>query len=161
MSSRVPTRSAAGRAVAIRVWHRYTAPAERVFDAWLDPGIARKWLFATASRPMTHVRIDARVPGSFHFAERRNGERVVHSGEYVEIVPPRRLVFTLGGDGRQQAVTRVTVEIAPRRSGCELALTHEDVPADRAEHAEGRWTGMLYGLGMTLEPVSDISGRAP
>jgi uncharacterized protein YndB with AHSA1/START domain len=158
MRSRISSRSAAGRAVAIRVRHRYTVPPERVFDAWLDPGIAGKWLFATASRPMTHVRIDARVPGSFHFAERRNGARVEHSGEYVEIVPPRRLGFTLGLEG---VITRVTVEIAPRKGGCELALTHADVPAERAEHTEARWSGILYGLGVMLEPDSEIARREP
>jgi uncharacterized protein YndB with AHSA1/START domain len=147
--------------VAIRVRRRFAVPPERVFDAWLDPGIAGKWLFATASRPMTHVRIDARVPGSFHFAERRNGERVEHAGEYVEIVPPRRLVFTLVLEDRPRVVTRVTVEVAPRKTGCELALTHENVPVDRAEHAEARWIGILYGLGVTLEPASDIARREP
>jgi uncharacterized protein YndB with AHSA1/START domain len=161
MTSRVPSRSTAGRAAAIRVRRRFALPPERVFDAWLEPGIAGKWLFATASRPMTYVRIDARVPGSFHFAERRNGARVQHSGEYVEIVPPRRLVFTLALADRPQVVTRVTVEIAPRKAGCDLALTHENVPADRAEHTEARWTGILYGLGATLAHASVVARREP
>jgi uncharacterized protein YndB with AHSA1/START domain len=159
MRSRVPSESTFGRAAAIRVRRRFALPAERVFDAWLDPGVAGRWLFATASRPMTHVRIDARVPGSFHFAERRNGARVEHSGEYVEIVPPRRLTFTLALEGRPQVATRVTVEIASRKAGCALTLTHENLPLDRAEHFEARWTGILYGLGVTLEPASDIVGR--
>jgi hypothetical protein len=32
-----------------------------------------------------------------------------------------------------------------------LRLTHENVPRDHASYVEGRWTGMLYGLGVTLD----------
>lgn len=89
------SRSIAQRPAAIRITRRFSAPPEHVFDAWLDPEVAGRWLFATASRPMTHVEIDARVEGSFCFAEQRDGETIEYTGEYVEIVPHRRLVFTL------------------------------------------------------------------
>ncbi len=136
----------------IRVTRRFSAPPERVFDAFLEPEVAGRWLFATALRPMTDVAIDARVGGSFRFAARRDDEIIEHRGEYIEIVPHRRLVFTLATTDRPRAVTRVTVEITPRKSGCELALTHERMPSDYANHAEGRWTGILYGLEATLGP---------
>ena len=69
------SRSIAQRPTAIRITRRFAAPAADVFDAWLDPEIAGQWLFATASRPMTHVEIDARVEGAFRFAEQRDGDR--------------------------------------------------------------------------------------
>src|SRR5450755_2174570 len=51
----------APRHIAIRVKKRYDAPSRCIFNAWLDPEVAGKWLFATASRPMAHVEIDGRV----------------------------------------------------------------------------------------------------
>jgi uncharacterized protein YndB with AHSA1/START domain len=135
--------------VAIRVTRRFDESPQRVFDAWLDPAVAGRWLFATALRPMTDVEIDARVGGSFHLADRQNGGITEHSGEYLEIVPPRRLVFTLG-EGRQGVAARVVAEFIPLKRGCELRLSHENVPPDHAHDAEARWTGMLYGLGETL-----------
>jgi len=137
------SRSIAEPPAAIRVTRRFSAPPERVFDAFLEPEVAGRWLFATALRPMTDVEIDARVGGSFRFAERRDGEPVEHTGEYVEIVPHRRLVFILSMADRPR-------EITPRKTGCELTLTHEKMPPEYANHAEGRWTGILYGLGATL-----------
>jgi len=136
--------------MSIRLISRYRASPQRVFDAWLDPELAGQWLFATALRPMTHVVIDPRVGGAFHLAERRNGENTEHHGRYIEIVPHRRLVFTLFGENRRWGATRVTVEISPHKLGCELKLSHEDVPAEHVNHIKVRWTGILYGLGEIL-----------
>ena len=138
---------------AIRVARRFSVPPERVFHAWLEPALAGRWLFATASQPATVLDIDPRVGGSFRFAERYNGARSEHTGEYIEIVPHRRLVFTLAMPDRPHVVTRVTAEISRLKNGCELALTHENVPPDRAGETEARWTGVLYGLDETLNAL--------
>jgi len=137
--------------VAIRVESHYKASPQRVFDAWLDPDIARRWLFATATRPIAHVEIDARVAGRFRFVEQPETGDVEHRGEYAELAPHRRLVFTLALAGRRRSGTRVIVEIESRARGCDLALTHEDLPLDLAHAMEARWTGILYGLGVTLD----------
>jgi uncharacterized protein YndB with AHSA1/START domain len=135
---------------AIRIGQRFEAPAERVFEAWLDPAMAGTWLFATASRPMAHVEIDPRVGGGFRLREGAGDANTEYRGRYVEIVPPRRLVFTLAMKSGPKVATRVTAEIVPRKTGCELKLTHENVPPDHASRIEGRWAGMLYGLGTRL-----------
>jgi len=140
--------------VTIRIARRFRAPGKRVFDAWLDPAIARRWLFATATRPPAQVEVEARVAGSLRFVERLRYRRIEHRGRYVEILPHRRLAFTLSGENQPDAVARVTVAVAPTGTGCALTLTHEGVPADCAEHTRARWTGMLYGLGVTLDAIA-------
>src|SRR5256885_5071129 len=95
-ANRKNSRSKPQRVTALRVIRRYGVPPRRVFDAWLDPAVARLWLFATASRPLEHVAIDARVNGSFRFVDRGSGGNTTeYTGEYIEIGPARRLVFTL------------------------------------------------------------------
>ena len=92
----------------LRVARRYAASPARVFDAWLDPAVARQWLFATASHPLAHVEIDARVKGSFCFVDRQDAvDGTRYTGEYLEITPPQRLVFTLSV--AKFVETRVTV----------------------------------------------------
>jgi len=152
------SRSIAQRPSAIRITRRFAVPPEEVFDAWINPEIAGQWLFATASRPMTHVEIDARVEGAFCFAEQRDGELIEYTGEYVEIVPHRRLAFALSMEDHWYVTTRVMVEIAPLKTGSELTLVHEDVPSHYADHTEARWTGILYGLGVTLDSLSKGGG---
>jgi len=139
----------------LRVTRRYGASPARVFDAWLDPAVARQWLFATALRPLAQVEIDAKVGGSFCFMDRQEAADITrYTGEYLEIAPPRRLVFTLSM--AKDVETRVTVEIAPLAKGCRLTVLHENVPRDHADHMNGRWTGILFGLGATLESASTL-----
>jgi uncharacterized protein YndB with AHSA1/START domain len=147
-------RSGAGPRVTIRVTHRYAASPTRTFAAWLDPQIAGRWLFATASQPMTAVEIDGRTGGSFCFVEGRAGETARYTGRYLEIIPDRRLAFTLSMAPRPDVITRVTVAIASAAKGCLLELTHENIPRPYAGYVEGRWTGILYGLGVTLDSAT-------
>lgn len=136
--------------MTVHLTRRFRLAPQRVFDAWLNPALARRWLFATATRPMTDVVIDARVGGSFRLVDRGTNAISEHRGKYVEIVPHRRLVFTLIEPRQRRPNMRVIVEITPRQRGCDLSLSHENLDAERASDIEARWTGILYGLGETL-----------
>lgn len=135
--------------VTVKVTRRFSASAERVFDAWLDPKSAGKWLFATPTGEMVKVEIDARVGGGFVIVDRRDGEDVAHVGQYLEIDRPRRLVFTFGVPKYSDEADRVEVEITSLEDGCELTLTHALQP-EWEEGARSGWTGILEGLATTL-----------
>jgi len=137
--------------VSLIVKHRYTASPERVYDAWLDPTKASKWLFSTPTGTMVKVEIDARVGGKFNFTDRRDGVDVEHIGEYVELDRPRRLAFTFGVPLYTDMVTKVIVDIAPvDGGGCEVTLTHEGVLAEYNDRTRDGWTMMLTGLERAL-----------
>ncbi len=134
----------------LSVSRRFDASAERVFDAWLDPEKASKWLFATPTGRMVRAEVDARVGGSFTFV-RRDGDDVEHVGEYLEIDRPRRLVFTFAVPRFSPVFTRVSVDIVPLGAGCELTLTHEGVPPEWADRTREGWTMILAGLAGSLD----------
>jgi len=136
--------------ISVRVTHRFRQPAERVFDAWLDPAKAARFLFHTPAGEMIRAEIDPRVGGRFVFVDRRNGVDIAHRGEYIEIDKPRRLVFDFAVTGYEDMLTRVTVAIAPQAEGCELTLTHDGVLADFADRTEAGWTMILDTLASTL-----------
>jgi uncharacterized protein YndB with AHSA1/START domain len=78
--------------------------------------------------------------------DRRNGDEIEHTGEYVEIDRPRRLVFTFSVPKFSSDSTRVTLDIAPLATGCELTLTHDGVYQDYASRTAQGWTGILDKL---------------
>ncbi|MDP9253784.1 MAG: SRPBCC domain-containing protein [Verrucomicrobiota bacterium] len=76
---------------------------------------------------MVRVEIDAGVGGAFVFVDRRDGEDIEHIGEYLEIDRPRRIVFSFSVPKYSQESTRVTIDIVPLETGCELTLNREGV----------------------------------
>jgi uncharacterized protein YndB with AHSA1/START domain len=131
----------------LRVTQRFAANAERVYDAFLDPHKAGKFLFATPTGQIVRCDIDARVGGAFTIVDRRNGEDVAHTGTYVELDRPRRIVFTflVKKYSDEQSTVSIDIRPLPRGRGCELTLTHE-IPAAFAafeERTRSGWTAIL------------------
>lgn len=148
----------------VRVAHRYNAPAERVFDAWLTPSQASRFLFATRTGNVMQCEINPVVGGGFTVTDRRpmaDGDEsvfdVVHRGSYVAIERPQRLVFDFGVASYSDHMTRVTLEFAPQgTNACELTLTHEMGDSEEAatmeEPTRRGWTQMLATLERELFP---------
>lgn len=138
--------------LAVRVTRRFAASAERVFDAFLDPEKAGRFMFSTATGHMVRAEVDARPGGRYLFVDRRPEGDAEHFGEYLEIDRPRRLVFTFSVDRSAPEGDRVAIDIVPLKAGCELTLTHEMKPewAEYAERTEQGWINIIEGLARTL-----------
>ncbi|MGH2550447.1 MAG: SRPBCC family protein, partial [Thermomicrobiales bacterium] len=132
----------------VQVKREFVASPERVFDAWLDPARAGKWLFATPGGEMLQVEIDARVGGHFLIVERRPDGDADHYGTYLEIDRPRRLVFLFTTERYSVEGDRVTIDIVPTSSGCELTLTQVMSPQwiEYADRTKSGWTMILESL---------------
>lgn len=134
------------------VVRRFTAPAESVFDAWLDPAKARRFLLAAAPFEDVSLLMEARVGGRILVVEGRPGGDVEHAGEYLDIERPHRLVFSLFPAVQGPASDRVRVEITPLPIGCELLLTVETSGESVAvrDRLEEEWAEVLVELDATL-----------
>ena len=140
--------------VVLTVARDIAAAPEAVFDAWLDPAVARHFLFATPDGEMLTCEIDARVGGRALIVERRAGGDAHHHLLFDEIDRPCRLVFRFRADPAKEGEwTRVAIDIAPHGSGTRLTLTHEMDPAWAAYEDQTRkgWTMILASLATALE----------
>ena len=141
------------QAIRAVVTRRFHAPAERVFDAWLNREMLGRWMFGPAIRDeeIVHLSLTPHVGGSFSFLVQRGGEDIEHLGKYLEIERPTRLVFTWIV-ATETVGSRVTVEVTPGQSGCELTLTHELHPswAEFVGRTEQSWGKMLDVLAIAL-----------
>ncbi len=141
----------------VRVARRIEAPAEAVFDAWLDERTAGEWLFATPDGKRVRIEIDPNVGGRFDIVEQRGDEDVLHTGHYEVLERPTRLVFTLQLPLYSPNSERVEVEIVPADQACELRLTQTvaaDAPAS-PEQIERGWNTIIATLAERLERMGE------
>lgn len=130
---------------ALVVRRRIPAPPARVFAAWLDPGSLARWMQPGAATGAL-VTTDPRVGGRYRIVMRFPDRDVEHSGRYLTIEPPRRLVFTWQSAATDLRETVVTVELRADGDGTALTLTHRQLPPARIEGHRGGWTDVLRKL---------------
>ena len=94
--------------------------------------------------------IDLRVGGAYHMDMHYQRKSYPHDGEYLEIDPPRRLVFTWISESTKGLPSIVTVELFERGDETECVLTHEGLSDEKnAASHQGGWEeilGWLHGL---------------
>lgn len=134
-------------AVVLTLARLFDATPEAVFDAWLDGATLGRWLLAPPGGGTLRASVDPCVGGGFTLAG-DGATPVRHHGRYLQILRPRRLVFSLAsGRAAQPGLVRVELEPAPS-GGARLVLTHAMDP-EWAAFAPGmrtRWAAMLDGL---------------
>jgi len=78
----------------ILITRELDAPRQRVYRAYTTPELVRRW-WAGRRGEMTVAEIDLRVGGAWRYAMiAHGGLEVAFHGEYREIVPDERIVFT-------------------------------------------------------------------
>jgi uncharacterized protein YndB with AHSA1/START domain len=139
----------------VTVKRRIAAPAQRIFDAWLDPTALAEWMRpCDATDKRSDIKVDARVGGAFEFVMHVPSGPVRHTGVYQTIDPPRRLVFTWNSPHAGQNDSLVTVEFRPDGKATEVVITHERLPEQaRSGHMDG-WTRILESLANQLAPAA-------
>ncbi|MFZ3008343.1 MAG: SRPBCC domain-containing protein [Phenylobacterium sp.] len=135
----------------VTVTRRFSVSPERVFDAFLDPAIAGRFMFATPTGEMVRIDIEPRVGGAYSFVDRREGEDVEHVGQILELDRPRRLVFQFAVPKYDPAITVVALDIVAEGSGSRLTLTHEGVLDEYREQTGRGWTTILEAAAASLE----------
>jgi uncharacterized protein YndB with AHSA1/START domain len=135
------------RVVELRV--RLVSGPEEVFPYLTEPDRYVRW-------QGTRAELDPR-PGGVYRVWMDAG--TVASGEFIEVEPPRRVVFTWGWEGNPEVPpgsTQVEITLEPDGDGTVLTLRHSGLPDDAAAamHEDG-WTfftGRLVTLARGGDP---------
>ena len=119
-------------------------PARSVFEAWAKPELFQRW-WAPKSSCVTLISYEADVrTGSAYrlVLSHPSSERpMAFFGRYIEVTPPKRLVWTNDEGGEDGPVTTVTFE---EKDGATRVVVHELYPSKEAldeAMASGSTTG--------------------
>jgi uncharacterized protein YndB with AHSA1/START domain len=114
----------------VRITRSIPAPADRVFRAWLEPELLRRWM--TPGLDVTHAEVDPRVGGHFRVRQGTAGETSGgFEAEIIELVQNERIVFKWGMVGPKLLEgpvydSRLTVTFRQTAdNSTELTLVHE------------------------------------
>src|SRR5436853_7730161 len=132
---------------ALEIKRLIKAPRECVFDAWTDPEQLRKW-FGPENVQTHDLVADVRVGGKFRWdLTNSEGEKMTCRGEYRELQPGKKVVFTWqweDDEDWENHVSIVTVELDDADGGTELRLTHEKLPNEESRDGHTRgWNSAL------------------
>jgi uncharacterized protein YndB with AHSA1/START domain len=136
---------------AIRIVRRFAAPIEAVFGAWTSAELLRRWYPPGADWDTPVAEVDLRVGGRLRLVMRSpDGEVFGGGGEYREITPPVRLVFTWMWDPPDAGavVQLVEVDFTRHPDGTTTVVMTNRGLADeesRESHREG-WEGSFDSL---------------
>jgi uncharacterized protein YndB with AHSA1/START domain len=108
----------------ILITREFSSPPALVYRAWTTPDLVKRW-WSGGHGPVTVADIDLRVGGTWRFViSGDGGYEVAFHGEYREIVPDERLVYTEVFEGAPEppdaAATEPPIDIvtfAPSGSG--------------------------------------------
>jgi uncharacterized protein YndB with AHSA1/START domain len=138
-------------------------PAHLVFEAWTKPELFKRW-WVPKGAPISLIscELDVRVGGQYRlkFAVNNGANTMEFFGEYTEVTPPSRLVWTNDEGGEPGAITTVTFQ---ERDGKTLVVVHDLYPSKAALDeaiASGSTEGMPAQLEQLDEFVSTLGGKA-
>jgi uncharacterized protein YndB with AHSA1/START domain len=116
------------------------ASPETVWEFLVDPEKATRWMGMNA-------KLEAQA-GGVYYCEVIPGHTA--KGEFVELDPPNRLVYTWGwenNEGVPPGSSTIEIELTPQGDGTSVRFVHKDLPGAEAvaSHANG-WDHYLPRL---------------
>jgi uncharacterized protein YndB with AHSA1/START domain len=146
--------------IFLRLSKRFTAPPERVFDAWTTPEVLREWWAAAETWTDPRAEVDLRPGGAYRLSMRDTTSGVVQTvvGEYVEVAAPNRLSYTWAWEGEPELMrgserTLVVVDFVADGDGTLVVLTHRGFADEHIRDLHvGGWTGCLDNLERRVFP---------
>lgn len=130
----------------------YPAAPERVFAAWTQPELLKRWWGVAEGYTTPLAEVDLQVGGWYRLGmlPPDRDDMIVISGEYRVIEPPERLVFSWEIESKRgpPVISTITLRFLKRDAGTELVLTHEfEGPKEMGASFKTGWEGMTARLG--------------
>ena len=139
----------------IRLTRLFNAPRALVFEAMTRPEHVRQWWGRLGEGYSVPVcEIDFRVGGKWRFVNRHPRREAAFHGEYREITPPSRVVFTEIFEDFPDTVSIVTSDLTEEGGKTRLTATVEYPSIEVRDMVIA--TGMARGAGISYDRLEDV-----
>jgi uncharacterized protein YndB with AHSA1/START domain len=136
----------------IVITREYDAPARLLFEAFRNPEYLKRW-FGPKGWPLTLAEMDFRVGGRFRFG--MTGPDGVQDppfgGEFLEIVPDRKIVYVIDTFDEPMTVTLTYDEVDGKTT-----LTYHTLFGSVAMKNEHVGFGIEEGINSGLDQLADV-----
>lgn len=133
--------------LSVNVTKTIQAPIEKVFDAWLNPEMLSQFILPMPGMSQPHTETDAREGGKFTIIMQVGDDKIPHTGKYLIISRPNKLVFTWESPFSTEGST-VTLEFNELANNqTNVNLTHvKFIDEESRTNHEGGWGNILESL---------------
>src|SRR5688572_28259174 len=139
----------------IQMSRLFDAPRRLVFEAMTQPEHVKEWWGRLGDGYSVPVcEIDFRVGGAWRFVNRHPQGEAAFYGEYREIDPPGRVVFTEIFEAFPDAVSVVTAELKEEGGKTRLIATVRYPSVEVRDMVLG--TGMANGASISYDRLEDL-----
>ena len=133
----------------------FDAPRHLVFEAMTRPEHVRRWWgILDEHHSVTVCEIDLRPGGTWRFVNRHPRGEACFYGEYREISPPGRIVFTEIFEQYPDTVSLVTTELTQEGKQTRMTATVRYPSQEVRDMVRG--TGMERGAGISYDRLEDL-----
>ena len=109
----------------LKIIRNFDAPRERVFAAWTAPADFSTWFGSDAVEvPLDSLSLDAQAGRTWTaLMKLPDGNTMNWGGEFNEVTPPNRLVFTITDNPSEPARELITVDLEDTGAGTKMTMT--------------------------------------
>ena len=137
----------------LRLVRTIKAPAERVYQCFLDPDAYAKWIPPHGFTGKVH-HMEPKVGGTYRMSFSTIDRKWTHAfgGVYLELVPNKRIVHTdkFEDPAMGQGTMTVTIDLKPVKDGTEVTIVQAGIPAGPAAD------GAPYGWSQSLDNLAQL-----
>ena len=132
--------------LSLSVSRTINAPAEKIFNAWLDPEMLARFMIPGEGMTVPKAATDPVEGGRFDIVMKGGDNELPHAGTYKKIDRHSQLIFTWESPYSVDDST-VTLDFKPQGDSTKVTLSHVKFANEEArDNHKGGWTGILAKL---------------
>jgi len=138
---------------SIKIRRHFNAPRKKVFSAWMDAAVLKKWHAPSKDYTVIIEELDAKLGGRYRInMQERDGTDHILTGVYEQVENPELLQFSWGWDDDDRfGENKVTLKFEETNGETTMDMTHEFFPtAELMDKHEKGWNSILDRLEKVL-----------